>query len=279
MFVQVSAGVRGNVSDQGRMEAGETNGVARAGSSPASATPGSSRPADAASARVKVHNLQGSFSFSTSGTRGAGASARACVPVPVASGSARVSVGSSPVQDASDWKIVVDGAVSRPFAGCLGELRSFLALDVTDASVRALGAAADFQAVAERAGVEGVPVASLLAHAGMWEGSNVVSFASADGFVVRLPLDYVLGRASFVACRIDGVPVKDSEGCTTQLWIEGAPSHYAVRDVVRIGVERVPAAKVPTSPDAPLAGGDFAINPNIGVLNGILKGAQRGAIA
>ncbi|MBS5451047.1 MAG: hypothetical protein KHZ24_07535 [Coriobacteriia bacterium] len=217
MFVQCSSGAQGNASDF------------------RATVPGGP-------ARVKVHNVQGSFSFSAAG--GSSKSEVACVSA------------------TQDGDLAISGAVSRAFTVRLG-----------DPCCSAVGP------VIARAGVEGASVADLLKRAEVWEGANVVSFTSADGFVVRLPLEYVLGRASVVASRIGGVPVKESEGCANQLWIEGAPSHYAVRDVVRIGVERVPAAKVPGSPAVPLAGGAFAINPNIGVLNGILKGAQQGAIA
>lgn len=243
MFVQVSAGMQGDVPTSGKTGRGAVLPCARPSGAPAHLT------------RVKVHNVQGSFSFSASGS--------------VSSATPGV-LPAHAAPNASGWDLAVGGAVARAYVTHLSAAaRSSSCEGLRPADVRA----------AERAGVEGVSVRALLDRAGACVGANIVSFTSVDGFVVRLPLDYVLDHASFVASHIDGAPVRESEGCANQLWIEGAPAHYAVRNVVRIDVERVPAAKVPASPDAPLAGGDFAINPNVGVLNGIMKGAQQGAIA
>lgn len=279
MFVRCGAGAQGDarkretlmvrgVQRSAGQDANE-RAVSAAGDAGAVPAAGTSAAAGAAPVRIKVHNVQGSFSFSATGD--ASALVSAAGPVRVC-GAAKPAASSR--ADARGWEISVDGAVTRDFTGHLGELEGCGTHVAAERGARSRDAR-----IAAKAGVEGVSVAGLLERAGLWEGANVVAFTSADGFVVRLPLDYVMGRASVVAHRIGGVSVRESEGCTNQLWIEGAPSHYAVRDVVRIGVERVPAAKVPTSPDAPLAGGEFALHPNIGVLNGILKGAQEGAIA
>lgn len=245
-------------------------------------------------ARVKVHNVQGAFSFSqdvvmptaqivrdlrdvSDVSRDTGA--REASAAPATPAGIRVAAAGSPqASSALDWEISVGGAVNQAFSARLGELARS---DVRDAvmSYTCLESPSSGRATAN-AGTTGIPLAAILERAGgVWEGANVITFTSADGFDVRLPLDYVLGRTSMIAYRLNGAPLKETLGCTNQLWMGGAPAHYFVRDVVRIGVERLAASKVPPSPSAPLAGEACVNHPNIGVLNGLLKGAQKGEIA
>lgn len=205
-------------------------------------------------------------------------------PSPAPTGAGLVAVAPAPrtaraaTASALDWEITVAGAVNQAFSARLGELACSGESDAV-MSYTCLENPSGGRATAN-AGTTGIPLVAILDRAGgVWEGANVIAFTSADGFDVRLPLDYVLGRTSMIAYRLNGASLKETLGCTNQLWMGGAPAHYFVRDVVRIGVERVAAAKVPPSPGVPLAGESYASHPNVGVLNGLLKGAQQGEIA
>lgn len=221
--------------------------------------------------RVRVHDVQGKFWCSQDVVTPTeqivrdlkGASAVLCDDgrVPDSYGDSLRLVSSL------DWPLRIDGAVATPVSTTLGELADDGVVDAV-MSYTCLDNPADGRATANAA-TTGVTVASILARAGLAEGANVVTFVSADGYQMSLPLDYVLGRTSLIAYRLNGESLKDALGCSNQLWLGGAPANCFVRDVLRIHVDAVPASELPPVPGSPQAKGTYANRPNIGVLRGV----------
>ena len=217
---------------------------------------------------VKVHNVQGRFSYSqdvvtpteqiTHDLKGIGhvlshadAPAAPAAPAPA---------------DPLDWRLSVAGFVAVPLAASLRDL-------AREGSHRAvmsytcMNNPADGRATAN-ADTTGVTLASMLRRAGVRDGANVVTFVSADGYEISLPLSYVTERAAMIAYRLNGEPLARSIGCTNQLWLAGASAHYFVRDVETIRISKVGASSVPPIPGSPASGDQFRNRPNVGVLGG-----------
>lgn len=249
---------------------------------------------------VKVHNVQGKLSFSQdvvtptdqlirdlrgvssilcddedAGTAGtAGTDAR---PDAVLRDSSPAKAKPMGRTTTPDWDIAVLGDVTGAFTAKLEDLARQNSSE-TIMSYTCLDNPADGRATAN-AGVTGVSVMSILDQAGIRAGANVVTFVSADGYKVRLPLDYVRRHACVIAYRLNGEPLEDALGCANQLWIGATAAHYFVRDVRQIRVQTVAASKVPPAPGSPEAGEGYANRPNVGVLRGVMKGARKGEIA
>lgn len=217
---------------------------------------------------VKVHNVQGTFSYSqdvvtpteqiTHDLKGVGhvlshadAPAAPSAPAPA---------------DPLDWHLSVAGLVDVPFVASLRELAREGASSAV-MSYTCMNNPADGRATAN-ADTTGVTLASMLRRAGVRDGANVVTFVSADGYEISLPLPYVTERAAMIAYRLNGEPLARSIGCTNQLWLAGASAHYFVRDVETIRISKVGASNVPPIPGSPASGDQFRNRPNVGVLGG-----------
>ena len=215
---------------------------------------------------VKVHNVQGRFSYSQDvvtpteqiahDMRGIGH---------VLSHTDAPEAPAAPA-DPLDWRLSVAGFVDVPFSASLRELAGAGAHSAV-MSYTCMNNPADGRATAN-ADTTGVTLASMLRRAGVCDGANVVSFVSADGYEISLPLAYVTEHSAMIAYRLNGEPLARSIGCTNQLWLSGASAHYFVRDVETIRVSKVGEAAVPPVPGSPASGDQFRNRPNVGVLGG-----------
>lgn len=218
---------------------------------------------------VKVHNVQGTFSYSQDvvtpteqiahDLRGVGHVLSHEEPA------ATVAKRTAPA-DPLSWRVTVGGFVGMPFTATLGELAQTGTRRAV-MSYTCMNNPSDGRATAN-ADTTGVTLASMLARAGVREGANAVTFVSADGYEISLPLAYVTEHAGMLAYKLNGEPLERSVGCTNQLWLTGASAHYFVRDVEAVRVSKVSEADLPPVPGSPASGDHFRNRPNVGVLGG-----------
>ena len=160
-----------------------------------------------------------------------------------------------------DWQLTVSGAVNDAYTASVGDLAG-------DESVQQKmtctcgGNPAGGRAIVT-ANVKGIPVESILERAGVQPGANAVTFVSADGTEVAMPLAYVIGHHDVISFEINGEDLSASVGGNNQLWLAGAPANYFVRDVVEIVVSAEDEA-----PAVPGEGDEHPNSPNAGVLAG-----------
>lgn len=107
--------------------------------------------------------------------------------------------------------------------------------------------------------VGGFRLAALIDEADPVEGANTITFTSADGYEVALPLRYVTQRYSLIVTTVNGDPADSAIGCSNQLWLGSTAARSFARDVVEIAITK--EAEPPTAPGAPAS----ANTPNVGV--------------
>lgn len=110
--------------------------------------------------------------------------------------------------------------------------------------------------------VGGFQLAALINEADPLEGANTITFTSADGYEVALPLKYVTQRYCLVVTTVNGEDAAQAIGCANQLWLGSTAARAYARDVVAISItkEAEPPAAPGTNPDANV--------PNVGVTKG-----------
>lgn len=160
-----------------------------------------------------------------------------------------------------DWEITVSGAVDDAYTAPVSELAS-------DSSVQQKmtctcgGNPAGGRAIIT-ADVKGIPIEAILSRAGVQRDANAVTFISADGTEVMLPLGYVVGRHAVISYEINDEDLAASVGGSNQLWMTRTPANYFVRDVVEIVVSAEDEA-----PAVPGENDEHPNSPNAGLLAG-----------
>lgn len=107
--------------------------------------------------------------------------------------------------------------------------------------------------------VGGFRLAALIDEADPAEGANTITFTSADGYEVALPLSYVTQRYSLIVTTVNGDAADSAIGCSNQLWLGSTAARSFARDVVEIAITK--EAEPPAAPGAP----SNANTPNVGV--------------
>lgn len=167
--------------------------------------------------------------------------------------------------DVAQWQITVDGAVSQPIVAPFSELAKTYGTQSTVMGCACAGNPADGRAAAN-AEVTGISVLDLIASAQPTAGANTITFTSADGYGVSLPLSYLQNRFCPLVFDINGATLANSVGGTNQLWLGSTAASYFARDVVAITLEE--RQTPPPSPSSDEARSAYANLPNIGVLFG-----------
>lgn len=111
--------------------------------------------------------------------------------------------------------------------------------------------------------VEGVSVADLFMQAQPAADVNTVTFTAADGTVLALPLDYVIGHGSTLVYSANGAALDESFGGVNQLWIEGAAGRNFIRDIVE--VEFTAEAEAPQVPEMVETDFEYVNRPNVSI--------------
>lgn len=162
------------------------------------------------------------------------------------------------------WTISVGGAVAHPYDATIEEMVDEESQTVVLGCSCAGNPADGIASV--NAQVTGVPVTELLRHADPVEGANTIVFASADGYEIALPLNYVLQHYCPIVFDVNGSPIAESMGGVNQLWLGSTSARYFARDIVSITVEQ--RDEVPAAPGAGDAADASANLPNVGVFFG-----------
>lgn len=92
--------------------------------------------------------------------------------------------------------------------------------------------------------VTGVPVSSIIEMAELEENVNTVTFKSADGYGIPMPLSYVLEKEALLVYQVNGKDINASQGGPVQVWMPSTVAKYFTRQVVEIELtaeEEVPA--------------------------------------
>ena len=214
------------------------------------------------SGTVKLAEVQGTFAFDQSDVTPTADIQKSFLGTDAYLCGAQVAAGEAVPLD--QWQIAVSGDVSSQFTATLAELADDNALTVQMGCACA-GNGAD-QRVAANAMVTGVTLMDIMARAGVSPDVNTVTFTSADGFTVSLPLSYLKQRYTLVVYGVNGEPLANSMGGTNQLWLGSTAARYFVRDITAITFEKRAEADVPPIPGTAAAGDYYANTPNIALL-------------
>lgn len=213
-----------------------------------------------AGSQVKVAQVQGQFAYDQTTLTSNDQIKRAFV------GADAVQCGGQAAPEASvptdQWQITVGGDVQNEFTATLDELAQKNAISVVMGCACAANGADQRQAA--NANVTGVTLMSLIGRAGLDADVNTVTFTTADGYSVALPLSYVKQRYTLIVYDINGEPLQSSMGGTNQLWLGGTSAKYFARDIT--GISFTHEDKVPAAPGTLEAGDTYANAPGIGVL-------------
>ena len=170
------------------------------------------------------------------------------------------------VEDAEAWEITVGGDVENAFTASVSELAREGAAQ-TIMGCTCVGNPTDGLA-SVNAQVTGVTLRSIIEAAAPVEDANTITFTSADGYSVSLPLSYVEQRYALVVYGIGGQSMYEVAGCANQLWLGSTAARYFSQDVVAIEITAQDEADVPPIPGTPEAGDRYSNIPNVSVLEG-----------
>lgn len=212
-----------------------------------------------AGAQVKVADVQGEFAYDQTTLTSNDQIKRAFVGADAVQCGGQVAPGESVPAD--QWQITVGGDVQNEFTATLDELAQKNAISVVMGCACAANGADQRQAA--NANVTGVTLMSLIGRAGLDADVNTVTFTTADGYSVSLPLSYVKQRYTLIVYDINGEPLESSMGGTNQLWLGGTSAKYFARDIT--GITFTHEEKVPAAPGTAEAGDTYANAPGIGV--------------
>ena len=159
------------------------------------------------------------------------------------------------------WKLTVSGDVDKAFTASVDELAQEQAVrKVMTCSCG--GNPSDGKAIIT-ADVKGIPLTHLIGRAAAHSDVNTVTFISADGTEVAMPLAYVRGHHGVISYEINGEDLSASVGGNNQLWLAGTPANFFVRDIVEIRV-----TKEEVIPENPGEEKEHPNSPNVGLLSG-----------
>lgn len=98
--------------------------------------------------------------------------------------------------------------------------------------------------------VTGVPVSSILEMADLEDGTNTITFKSADGYGIPMPLQYVLDKEAMLVYKIGDTELNAENGGFLQVWMPDTVAKYFTRQVTEIELgksEQLPEVAQPKS--------------------------------
>lgn len=162
-----------------------------------------------------------------------------------------------------DWQITVSGDVANEFTAALGDLAEVGTVQ-QHMTCSCGGNPADGRAILS-ADAKGLPISYLVSRAGADKMANAITFISADGSQVTMPLGYVIGRHGILCYDVNGEDLSASVGGNNQLWLAGTSGNFFVRDVVEIVV-----SVVDETPAIPGEGMEHPNSPNVGITDAVI---------
>ena len=94
-----------------------------------------------------------------------------------------------------------------------------------------------------QAGVKGVKVSDIVEMAEIEEDTNTITFKSADGYGLAMPLQYVLDKEALLVYEIGGTELSAENGGQLQVWMPDTVAKYFTRQITEI--ELTAEAEVP----------------------------------
>lgn len=165
-----------------------------------------------------------------------------------------------PAADIMDWQIAITGDIENPYAITMAEVAEKGSVSSIMGCTCAGNPAAGVATI--NAEVTGPSIAALVDQAVPAASANALTFVSADGTEVSVPLWYVYTRPALVAYQIDGEPLVDTLGAANQVWIGSTSANYFTRDIVEIRVETLAE-----EPAVPGDGIEYVNVPNASVFS------------
>ena len=219
---------------------------------------------------ARVAEVQGTFSFTQTDVTPNAAIARNLYGAShVLCGATDVETAAvATIEDAQAWQISVGGDVENAFTASVGDLAQSGAAQ-TIMGCTCVGNPADGLA-SVNAQVTGVTLRSIIEAAAPVEGANTITFTSADGYSVSLPLSYVEQRYALVVYGIGDQAMYEVAGCANRLWLGSTAARYFSQDVVAIEITAEDEADVPPAPGTPEAADRYANVPNVSVVGGVV---------
>ena len=87
--------------------------------------------------------------------------------------------------------------------------------------------------------VTGVPVSKLLQMADLEDGTNAITFKSADGYGIAMPLQYVLDKEALLVYKVGEKELDPANGGYLQVWMPDTVAKYFTRQVTEIELARM----------------------------------------
>jgi hypothetical protein len=137
-----------------------------------------------------------------------------------------------PQVDVSTWKLEISGDVGNPFSLTYDEL---MALPWKEQYVTLTCISNPIgNYLISNALWRGVPLATLLAMAGLPETAERIAFHSADGYVDSFPVEYAMRDNVLVAYLMNGEPLSDAHGFPARVIVPGLYGMENVKWLTRI---------------------------------------------
>jgi DMSO/TMAO reductase YedYZ molybdopterin-dependent catalytic subunit len=139
-----------------------------------------------------------------------------------------------PDVDASLWRLEVAGDVQRPLTLDLGRLRQ-LGGTTQETTLECISNGVGY-GLLSNALWTGLPLAQLLARAGVGPGAVQVALHGADGYVHTLALDRAMRGHALVAHAMNGAPLTRRHGSPARAVVPGAYGEVSVKWLTRVTV-------------------------------------------
>jgi DMSO/TMAO reductase YedYZ molybdopterin-dependent catalytic subunit len=131
-----------------------------------------------------------------------------------------------------DYYVNVNGTIVKDYSLNLNEIKS------KNSKVQTLKCSCAGGNALAMAQVTGVPVSSILEMADLKDGTNTITFKSADGYGMPMPLQYVLDKDAMLVYKIGETELSSENGGCLQVWMPDTVAKYFTRQVTEIELGR-----------------------------------------
>ena len=134
-----------------------------------------------------------------------------------------------------EYFVNVNGTIKRDYSMSLDQVKS------KDAKQQILKCSCAGGLALAQAQVTGVPVSSILEMADLEDGTNTITFKSADGYGIPMPLQYVMDKEAMLVYKIDNTELSAENGGALQVWMPETVAKYFTRQVTEIELGKTDA--------------------------------------
>ena len=129
---------------------------------------------------------------------------------------------------AEDYYVNVKGTVKKAYSLTLEQIKA------KEAKEEILKCSCLSGMAIAQAGVKGVKVSDIVEMAEIEEDTNTITFKSADGYGLAMPLQYVLDKEALLVYEIGGTELSAENGGQLQVWMPDTVAKYFTRQVTEI---------------------------------------------